>query len=59
MLVSEDDYLSVPSLTLDDIRECDRVVEELVLDRQRSRYFARSRAFNQTDQIWVIKDSKF
>lgn len=43
MLVSFDNHSSVPSLTKQDIKKCDEVVKVLMLDRQRSAYFARSR----------------
>lgn len=45
-LISFDDHKNVPSLTQEDIKECDKVVERLMLDRQRAVYFSRSRAFN-------------
>ena len=39
-----DKYHQVPSLTIANIKECDKIVEVLMLDRERAKYFARSRA---------------
>jgi hypothetical protein len=45
-LISFEQHKHVPSLTKDDVKECDRVVESLMLDRQRAVYFSRSRALD-------------
>jgi hypothetical protein len=47
-LISFEDHQNVPSLTKECIKKCDKVVESLMLDRQRAVYFARSRALDQT-----------
>ena len=38
-----DDHTMITTLTLEEVKECDKVVEELGLDKYRARYFYRSR----------------
>ena len=47
-LLDEDENVA-PSLTKEDVENCDRVVEVLGLDKERSKYFQRSRQNNQVD----------
>lgn len=56
-LVSSKDHTNVPSLSKEQVRECDIVVEKLLLDRRRSVYFARSRANDQTKQIKTVEEN--
>lgn len=50
-----DDHQTISLLTQDEVRECDKVVSRLHLDRLRSTYFYRSRQNDQTCSTYHIK----